>query len=152
MASSTVPTKHPVETAARLRLLITRLARAMRQQDAGDLTPTLRAALATIDREGPLTLGDLAKREHVAPPSITRAVDRLEAMGLVTRRQDADDRRIARAHVTAAGHRYVAQNRSRRNAWLATRLADLSDGDLRRLAEAADVLERLLEPTEPREP
>jgi DNA-binding MarR family transcriptional regulator len=152
MATTAAPTTNPLETAGRLRLLITRLARAMRQQDAGDLSPTLRAALATIDREGPLTLGDLAKREHVAPPSITRAVDRLEAMGLVTRRQDADDRRIARAHVTPAGRRHVAQNRSRRNAWLATRLAEVSDDDLRRLAEAADVLERLLEPQEPSEP
>ena len=63
--------------AGRLRLSVTRLARTLRHQDAGTLAPTLSAALATVDRAGPLTLGDLAQREHVAPPSITKAVDKL---------------------------------------------------------------------------
>ena len=46
--------------------------------------PTLSAALATIVRDGPLTLGELAAREHVAPPSITKAVEKPWAAGLVT--------------------------------------------------------------------
>ena len=81
-------TADPVEVAGRLRLSVTRLARILRHQDAGGLVPTLSSALATIDREGPLTLGTLAVREHVAPPSITKAVVKLEAMGFVERRTD----------------------------------------------------------------
>ena len=100
--------------------------------------------LATIAREGPLTLGDLARREHVAPPSITKAVDRLQGMELVWRRQDDSDRRVAWVQVTPAGHRHVVQNRSRRTAWLATRLQHLASEDLQRLTAAADVLERLV--------
>ncbi|HEX9467004.1 MAG TPA: MarR family transcriptional regulator [Acidimicrobiia bacterium] len=136
----------PDEPAGRLRLSITRLARVLRHQDAGGLSPTLSVALATIDREGPLILGDLAQREHVAPPSITKAVDKLQAMGLVTRRQDDTDRRVAWVQVTPAGRRSVMQNRSRRTAWLATRLQELVPDDLQRLAAAADVLERLVGP------
>ncbi len=136
----------PAEMAGRLRLLVTRLTRMLRHQDEGDLAPTLRAALATIEREGPLTLGDLAQREHVAPPSITKAVDRLQVMGFVTRRQDDADRRVAWAQITPAGRRHVAKNRSRRTAWLATRLEDLTKDELHRLAAAADVLERLVAP------
>jgi hypothetical protein len=56
------------------------------------------------------------------------------------------------AQVTAAGRRHVARNRSRRTAWLASRLAELSADDLDRLAGAADVLERLVAPPAHDEP
>jgi DNA-binding MarR family transcriptional regulator len=136
----------PFELAGRLRLSVTRLARILRHQDSGTLAPTLSAALATVDREGPLTLGELALREHVAPPSITKAVDKLAGMGFVERRADATDRRVAQVHITPAGHRHVMQNRSRRTAWLATRLQELSADEIQRLAAAAEVLERLVGP------
>ncbi len=135
-----------VEVASRLRLSVTRLARILRHQDTGGLLPTLSAALATVDREGPLTLGDLAQREHVAPPSITKAVEKLEGMGFVARQRDDSDRRVWWVKVTPAGRRHVVQNRSRRTAWLATRLQELAPGDRARLAEAVDVLERLIAP------
>jgi DNA-binding MarR family transcriptional regulator len=132
-----------VALAGRLRLSITRLARILRQQDAGSLGPTMSSALATITHDGPLTLGDLAGREHVAPPSITKVVGQLEAKGLVRRVQDGRDRRVTRVETTAAGRRHIAQTRSRRTAWLAVRLDDLPADDVERLWAAADVLERL---------
>ena len=135
----------PFELAGRLRLSVTRLARILRHQDAASLAPTLSAALATVDREGSLTLGDLALREHVAPPSMSKAVDKLVGMEFVERRVDETDRRVAQVHITAAGHRHVMKNRSRRTAWLATRLQELSAQDVERLAAAAEVLERLVE-------
>jgi DNA-binding MarR family transcriptional regulator len=134
----------PVDVAGRLRLSAFRLTRLLRQQDTEGLAPTLSAALATIDREGPLTLGELAAREHVAPPSITKAVEKLVAMGLVARTPDATDRRVARVRVTPAGRRRVTQNRSRRTAWLATRVRALPPEDLAKLDAAADVLEQLI--------
>ena len=109
-------------------------------------SPRSSAVLATVDREGPLTLGDLAQREHVAPPSITKAVEKLEGMGFVARQRDDSDRRVWWVKVTPAGRRHVVQNRSRRTAWLATRLQELAPGDRARLAEAVDVLERLIAP------
>jgi DNA-binding MarR family transcriptional regulator len=133
-----------VEVAGRLRMTAFRLTRLLRQQDTEGLAPTLSAALATIVRDGPLTLGELAAREHVAPPSITKAVEKLVAAGLATRAPDKTDRRVVRVTATAAGRRRVAQNRSRRTAWLAGRLTDLSPADLAKLAAATDVLERLI--------
>lgn len=133
-----------VEVAGRLRMTAFRLTRLLRQQDTEGLAPTLSAALATIVRDGPLTLGELAGREHVAPPSITKAVEKLVAAGLATRASDETDRRVVRVNATAAGRRRVAQNRSRRTAWLAGRLTDLSPTDLAKLAAATDVLERLI--------
>jgi DNA-binding MarR family transcriptional regulator len=134
----------PVEVAGRLRMSAFRLTRLLRHQDAEGFAPTLSAALATIDRQGPLTLGELAAREHVAPPSITKAVEKLVTAGLVTRVPDATDRRVVRVRVTAAGRRRMAQIRSRRTAWLADRLAALSPADLAALDAATDVLERLI--------
>ena len=60
--------------ASRLRLAVTRLHRRLRQQSSGDLTPSQASALASIDRLGSPTLGELAARESVQPPSLTRIV------------------------------------------------------------------------------
>jgi len=139
----------PVEVAGRLRLSSTRLARILRQQDQLGLTPTMTAALATIGREGPLTLGALAASEQVSPPTITRVVGKLEAAGLVRRRPDQADGRVTRVELSAAGRRQLDTGRTRRTAWLATRLRELPPEDLERLAEAADVLERLTSAPDP---
>src|SRR4051794_34738927 len=86
-----------VEVAARLRLSATRLARILRQQADLGLTPSQLTALATISREGPLTLGALAETEHVSPPTITKVVEKLEALGFIERHGDPADRRRALA-------------------------------------------------------
>ncbi|MGH9004885.1 MAG: MarR family winged helix-turn-helix transcriptional regulator [Acidimicrobiia bacterium] len=131
------------ELAGRLRLAVTRLARQMRQQTDTGLSPTLLATLASVESAGPLTLGELAALERVAPPTITRAVTGLEAEGLVVRRIDPDDRRVARVEVTPAGRKLLERARTRKNAWLARRLRDLAPEDGQRLAEALAVLEGL---------
>jgi DNA-binding MarR family transcriptional regulator len=143
----------PVDVAVRLRMSSFRLTRLLRQQDDDSLAPTLSAALATIEREGPLTLGELAAREHVAPPTITKAVEKLVAAGYVARATDEHDRRVARVRVTPAGRRRVLQNRKQRTAWLVGRLAALSPADLAALDAANRVLERIVaEPAPEAEP
>ena len=82
--ASSDATAHPpgavaAENVERLRLVVARLARLLRQQDDSGLGPTITAALSTINKHGPLTLGDLAARERVAPPTITKVVDKMEA-------------------------------------------------------------------------
>ena len=132
-----------VALAARVRILVTRLARILRQQDAGSLTPSLSSALATVHRGGRVTLSAIAAREHVAAPTVTRIVDKLEAEGLVKRSVSETDGRVVYAEVTDAGRRLVEETRSRRTAWLAMRLAQLDEGEVDLLRRAAPVLERL---------
>ena len=91
------------EVAGRLRVSVTRLARLLRHQDESGLTPTLRASLVTIERHGPLTLGELAAHEQVTTPTITNVVTKLAASGLVARRVDDNDRRVCWVEVSAAG-------------------------------------------------
>lgn len=129
----------------RLRLVVTRLARRLRQQAEAPISPTQSAALATIERRGPLTLGELAELERVQPPTVTAAVGRLEEQGLVDRRRDPEDRRVARVQVTAAGRKLLKETRSRTSAYLERRVDELSARDRATLERAAAVLERLLE-------
>lgn len=133
----------PAELAARIRLVTARLARLLRQQAAGGLSPTQQSALATVEGAGPLTLGELATAEQVAPPTITKVVAKLEEDGLVSRAVDSSDRRVVRVAITAEGKRRLEHNRSRRNAWLARQLRALPTSEVAQLAAALEVLEHL---------
>ena len=133
------------ELAARLRLVLNRLARRLRSQTPGDLSPSLTSALVTIELQGPITLGQLASCERVTPPSITRMVASLEKLGLVRREADPADRRIARVSLTAEGGRTVLRTRTRKTAYLAKRLRKLDESELAVLRDALPVLERLLQ-------
>ena len=144
-AATTVTTAVDPELAARLRLVLNRLARRLRSQTPGDLSPSLTSALVSIELRGPITLGRLAECERVKPPSVTRMVATLEARGLVQRVADPDDRRVARVSLTAEGRRTVQRTRTRKTAYLAKRLRKLDESDLSLLREAVPVLERLLE-------
>ena len=129
--------------ADRLRRAVTLLHRRLRQLGNDELTLTQSSALASIVRRGPLTLGELAARENVAPPTVTKAVAALEDLGFVTREIDPDDRRVARVSGTAAGRRHLEEVISVRTAWLEGRLAELAPDEQQRLLDALEVLEAL---------
>src|SRR4051812_32565759 len=133
------------DLAHRLRPVLTRLARRMRQEASGDLSPTQGAALATIDGHGPLTPSELAVRERIQRPTATRVLARLEEAGLVERTADPADRRSSLITTTAAGHDLLDTVRDRKDAYLARRLDTLSPEDLAALERAAGILERMLE-------
>lgn len=133
----------PPETAARLRLSATRLARRLRQEAGAGLTPSQLSALAVIHNRGPLTLGALAECERVAPPSITKIVNNLETQGLVVRTGDPEDRRITLVAASDEGVALIAETRRKKTAWLAGRIELLDADQQRRLADALDVLDEL---------
>lgn len=133
------------EVAARLRVLVTRLHRRLRAEAGDELSPTLIAALVSIERHGLLTLGRLAELERVTPPSITRVVATLERAGLVRRVVDDTDRRVSHVSVTRDGARLLTRSRRRKAAYLTRRLNALDAEDLARVRDALPVLERLLE-------
>jgi DNA-binding MarR family transcriptional regulator len=138
----------PEVLAARLRLASARLARRVRQEalsGGDDLTASRLAALATIDDLGPITLGELAAVEQVQPPSMTRIVARLEEHGLAVREVDPNDRRIARVQITDAGRDTLARSRTRKDAFLARRVARLEAHERVALAGALPVLEALID-------
>ena len=130
--------------ASSLRLAVMRLARRMRAERAdSSLSLSQLAALATLDRHGPLTPGELAGYEKVQPPSMTRLAASLEGAGLVTRTAHPSDRRQVLLAVSPAGAALLREDRRRREAWLAQRLRALDPEDRAVLRKAAAILDRL---------
>jgi DNA-binding MarR family transcriptional regulator len=138
-------TTSQADLAVRLRLVIVRTARRLRQEAGEGLSPSQAAALATIDRHGPLTPSELAGRERIQRPTATRLIARLEETGLVDRTQDPADRRSFVVALTPAGRELLARVRVRKDAYLARRLRDLDADERATLDRAAAILERVLE-------
>lgn len=136
------------ERAAQLRTAIVRTARRLRQEAAAEttgLTPTSVAALATIERHGPMTPSEIAAIERVKRPTITRTLACLEREALIDRAQDPADRRSALVSVNGAGRERLRRLRRRKNAYLARRMRDLSEEEVETLERAAEILERMRE-------
>jgi DNA-binding MarR family transcriptional regulator len=136
------------DSAAKLRMAIVRTARALRQEaaaEASGLTPTSTAALATIERHGPLTPSELAEIERVKRPTVTRTLGCLEREGLVQRTPDPADGRSSLVSVNAAGRERLRRLRGRKNAYLARRMRDLPDAEVATLERAAEILDRIRE-------
>jgi len=129
----------------RLRLVVARLHRQLAQaSDRRDFTFAQLSALARIEAHGPIRLGELAARERVAAPSMTRTVAPLVSSGLVTRLPDPDDGRSALVELSPEGVELLAEIRERRSEVLARRTADLDARERAVLLEALPVLERLV--------
>jgi DNA-binding MarR family transcriptional regulator len=146
MSSSSVTprTDELLALASGLRLVVMRLARRLRQRAEAGITPSMLSALSSVERLGPITLGDLAAAERVRPPSLSVIVSRLEEEGLVAREADPGDGRVSMVRLTPSGVRLMERNRSRKNAYLAQRLRTLDGADREVLARALGILERVL--------
>lgn len=130
--------------ASALRISVSRMARRLRSQQAGDaLSATQMATLSTLSRHGPLTPGELAAHERVQPPSMTRVIGVLECAGLVTRTSHPTDGRQALVALTTEGSGRLVADRARRDAWLSHLLDDLEADELATLRAAATLLDRL---------
>jgi DNA-binding MarR family transcriptional regulator len=143
----TAPTRDNVfhaETAARLRVVIARLARQLRQHSPGGLTPSQWSALAMVDTHGPLRIGDLADREGVSAPTATRVVASLEELGLLSRASDPSDRRTSYIALTDEGRGKLESTRRSQSTELVQRLSEMPPQDVRRLVELLPILESLL--------
>jgi DNA-binding MarR family transcriptional regulator len=135
--------------ATSLRISVSRLARRLRVERAAaglgelDLSETQLAALATLERHGAMTPGELAEHEKVQPPSMTRVISALVDSQLVRREPHPSDRRQVVLTATDVGRDLVSRARRRREAWLAQRLKELSPAERATLRAAAPILEKL---------
>jgi DNA-binding MarR family transcriptional regulator len=133
------------DLAVRLRLVIARTARRLRQEAGSELSPSQAAALATIDRHGPLTPSELADRERIKRPTATRVIAWLEEAGLVDRTRDPQDGRSSLVTLAPAGRVLLDRVRARKDVYLAQRLRELDPEERATLDRAAAILERVLE-------
>jgi DNA-binding MarR family transcriptional regulator len=130
--------------ASRLRLSVVRLNRRLRAQRTNStVSLTQLAALSTLYKCGPLTPGELAAKEGVQPPSMTRVIAALEEFGYATRRPHPTDGRQAIVALTDEGRTFHDAQVSAREAWLDRRLAELDDEERDLLAKAAEIIDRM---------
>jgi DNA-binding MarR family transcriptional regulator len=134
-----------MELADSLRLAVGRLARRLRQQAQGGLTPSQRSVLATLETSGPLRMGDLARIENVSPPSVTGIVGRLEDRAMVRRVPDPDDARSTMVEATELAIADLQESRRVRSTYLAEHLNRLDDAERTLLREAVVLLHRMIE-------
>ena len=117
---TSTPTRSDAGLATTLRISVSRLARRLRVERIapGQVEPVLSdtqfAALATLEKQGPMSPGELASHERVQPPSMTRVIAALEEWQLVTRAAHASDRRQVVLTVTPVGRELVIKSRRRR--------------------------------------
>lgn len=129
------------ELAADLNLVLTRLSRRLRSQQ--QLGATQIAVLGRLDREGPQSIGDLARAEHVRPQSMSETVVELNSEGLVVREADESDGRRAKISLTEDGTRVLLAARQVRNSSLHRAIVALSREELEVLYAGVRVLNTL---------
>ncbi|GEB11818.1 MarR family transcriptional regulator [Pimelobacter simplex] len=133
--------------ATELRFAVMRLRRRLfrERHPDNDLSVSSMAVLYALNRQGDLTVGALAGREQVQPPSMTRTVTALADAELVERRPHPSDGRQVVVRITDEGRAVVAADVTRRDRWLSKRLADLTPEERDVLRRAAPILQRLAE-------
>jgi DNA-binding MarR family transcriptional regulator len=130
--------------ADRLRPTLLRLGRELRRERIGGVSPHQVSLLVSIKYAPGVTVGELAADERVSTAAMSKRISRLERDGLVARTQSEADRRCVGLTLTDEGQRTLRRVRSRRTAWLASRLGALSQAELDVVAAAADSLARLV--------
>jgi DNA-binding MarR family transcriptional regulator len=131
--------------ADRLRPVLLKVGRELRREarEVG-ISPEQVSLLVAIKYAPGIGVRELAARERVSPPALSNHVDRLERDGVVSRTPNASDRRRVGLTLTDEGQRVLRRVRSRRTAWLATRLRGLSSEELEAVESAIEPLSRLL--------
>ncbi len=143
MRSLAVDSEQSLESAARLRLVLVRLVRALRHQGSTALTPSQISALATLEELGPLRISALATVESVGAPVATRVVATLEELGLIGRTVDVDDKRAWLVELTDLGRATLATVWGERTVGLSSRIDRLSSAERSKLEAALPALEKI---------
>ncbi len=130
--------------ASRLHFAIVRLARRLKRADAKLGLPAAQlSVLSTLVNRGAMTPSELAAAEGVRPPTMTRAIQSLEAGGYVLRRYDEEDQRVSVLVHTTRGWSALEEAAQNRAEELARELGSMSREELETLEAAAELLERL---------
>jgi DNA-binding MarR family transcriptional regulator len=138
-----------VEVAEGLRPVLLRVGRELRREARAEgISPERVSLLVAVKYAPGIGIRDLAAHERISAPALTKHADRLERDGLVARTPNPDDGRRIGLTLTDEGHRVLRRVRSRRTAWLATRLRALDATELAAVEAAIEPLSRLLKEDE----
>ncbi|MCE7009056.1 MarR family transcriptional regulator [Kibdelosporangium philippinense] len=129
---------------SRLRLSVMRLNRRLRaQRTNASVTLSQISALSSLHKCGSMTPGELAAREGVQPPSMTRVIAALEDLGYISKRSHPSDGRQVIVELTEQGLGYIEADVAAREAWLDARLSELDESERELLSRAAEIIDRM---------
>lgn len=133
-----------IELAAALRPSLLRLVRLIRQQRA-DMSVTLGqlSALATLEKSGPMSAGELASCERVQPPTMSKVLASLEESGYLRREAHPTDGRQAIIVLTDSGRELIESERRIRDAWFNQQIAKLDTDERELLANVVPIIDKL---------
>ncbi|BAH53287.1 MULTISPECIES: Rv0880 family HTH-type transcriptional regulator [Rhodococcus] len=135
--------------ASDLSLAVVRLTRHLRGRRVdAQVSLTQLSALATLARDGAMTPGNLAAREKVQPPSMTRVIASLVELGLVERAPHPTDGRQIIVTLSDAGHALIADETHAREAWMNERLSGLDESQLKTLRDAVGIITSIVAESE----
>jgi DNA-binding MarR family transcriptional regulator len=141
--SPVLESEQSLESAARLRLVLVRLVRALRHQGSTALTPSQLSALATIEELEPLRISALATVESVGAPVATRVVASLEELQLIERTNDPEDKRACLVELTDLGRQTLLTVWGERTIGLSSRMDRLTPSERSKLEAALPALEKI---------
>lgn len=124
-------------------MTVQRLFAALRRLSPPGLSLTAAAALATLERDGPRRLTELAGVEGVTQPAMTQIVSRLERDSLAARTADPADGRVVLVEITPAGRDLLHHRRSVRTQRVSELMASLDAPDRAAIEAALPALNRL---------
>ena len=144
--SALATTTDPVTVANRLRPVLLKLNRHLRREiHSLGVTGGQASLLFTIQRQPGIGVRELAALEGMSAPGMSKYVGRLEAAGLIVREPSDEDRRRIGLRVSPEGERVLRSVKSRRTAWLAARLKELSEAELETVDAAIESLQELID-------
>ena len=139
--TTTTPTVTVSRAASELRIVLGQLVRRLRAENTFSISQG--TVLARLEREGPQTTSTLASSERVRPQSMANTISELLAAEQVARRPDPTDRRRILIELTTLGAKTLAQDRQRREGWLAAAITELDHDEQQTLIDAVPLLHRL---------
>jgi DNA-binding MarR family transcriptional regulator len=129
-------------TASELRIVLGQLVRRLRAEHRFPISQA--TVLSRLDRDGPMTTSALAVAERLRPQSMAQTIGDMEADGLVTRTPDPADRRRVLIDLSDGGRAALAEDRARREGWLAQTIeTELTSEEQDLLIRAVALLRRL---------
>jgi DNA-binding MarR family transcriptional regulator len=141
-----VQTLDTTELANRLRPVLLKLNRELRREiHSLGVTGGQVGLLVQIKMRPGIGMRELAAVERMSAPGMSKFVHKLEDAGLVQRAPVEGDQRRVGLSLTPAGQKVLRSVKSKRTAWLASRLRQLEPGQLEAIDAAIEPLAHLLE-------
>src|SRR5919201_4607712 len=145
MPTTTVLAPDTTELANRLRPVLLKLARELRREiHSLGVTGGQVSLLVAIKYQPGIGVRELAARERISVPAVSKFVARMEEAGLIRREPVGGDKRRVGLQLTENGHRVLRSVRSKRTAWLAARLRTLDADEVTAIDAAIAPLAELL--------